>query len=249
MAGRLAGKTAFCTAAAQGIGRATALAFAAEGATVIATDLNGDKVAELAGPAIRTFALNALDPAAIIAAAAEVGPVDILFNCAGYVHQGSVLEATEADWDLAFNLNARSHFRTIRAFLPAMLAKGGGSIVNIASVAGTIKGIPNRAVYGASKAAVIGLTKSVAADYVKHGIRCNCICPGTVQSPSLNDRIAANAAAAGSVEAARAAFIARQAMGRLGTPEEMAMMAVYLASDESVFVTGQAMIVDGGISI
>jgi 2-keto-3-deoxy-L-fuconate dehydrogenase len=249
MAGRLAGKTAFCTAAAQGIGRATALAFAAEGARVIATDLHGDKVAEIAGPSIRTFALNALDPAAILAAAAEVGPVDILFNCAGYVHQGSVLEATEDDWDLAFNLNARSHFRTIRAFLPGMLDQGGGSIVNIASVAGTIKGIPNRAVYGASKAAVIGLTKAVAADYVKHGIRCNCICPGTVQSPSLNDRIAANAAAAGSLEAARAAFIARQAMGRLGTPEEMAMMAVYLASDESVFVTGQAMIVDGGISI
>jgi 2-keto-3-deoxy-L-fuconate dehydrogenase len=249
MAGRLAGKTAFCTAAAQGIGRATALAFAAEGATVVATDLNGDKVADIAGPSIRTFALNALDPAAIIAAAAEVGTVDILFNCAGYVHQGSVLDATEDDWDLAFNLNARSHFRTIRAFLPAMLAQGGGSIVNIASVAGTIKGIPNRAVYGASKAAVIGLTKSVAADYVKQGIRCNCICPGTVQSPSLDDRIAANAAAAGSLDAARAAFIARQAMGRLGTPEEMAMMAVYLASDESVFVTGQAMIVDGGISI
>jgi 2-keto-3-deoxy-L-fuconate dehydrogenase len=216
---------------------------------VVATDLNGDKVADIAGPSIRTFALNALDPAAIIAAAAEVGTVDILFNCAGYVHQGSVLDATEDDWDLAFNLNARSHFRTIRAFLPAMLAQGGGSIVNIASVAGTIKGIPNRAVYGASKAAVIGLTKSVAADYVKQGIRCNCICPGTVQSPSLDDRIAANAAAAGSLDAARAAFIARQAMGRLGTPEEMAMMAVYLASDESVFVTGQAMIVDGGISI
>ncbi len=216
---------------------------------MVATDLNGDKVADIAGPSIRTFALNALDPAAIIAAAAEVGTVDILFNCAGYVHQGSVLDATEDDWDLAFNLNARSHFRTIRAFLPAMLAQGGGSIVNIASVAGTIKGIPNRAVYGASKAAVIGLTKSVAADYVKQGIRCNCICPGTVQSPSLDDRIAANAAAAGSLDAARAAFIARQAMGRLGTPEEMAMMAVYLASDESVFVTGQAMIVDGGISI
>ena len=249
MAGRLAGKTAFCTAAAQGIGRATALAFAAEGATVIATDLNGAKVAEIAGPHIRTFALNVLDLDAVNAAAKDVGDIDILFNCAGFVHQGSVLDATEEEWDFAFNLNARSHFRTIRAFLPGMIARGGGSIVNIASVAGSIKGIPNRAVYGASKAAVIGLTKAVAADTVKQGVRCNCICPGTVQSPSLNDRIAANAAVAGSVEAARAAFIARQAMGRLGTAEEIAMMAVYLASDEAVFVTGQAMIIDGGISI
>ncbi len=249
MAGRLAGKTAFCTAAAQGIGRATALAFAAEGASVIATDLNGAKVAEIAGPNIRTFALNVLDLDAVNAAAVNAGPVDILFNCAGFVHQGSVLDATEEEWEFAFNLNARSHFRTIRAFLPGMIAKGGGSIVNIASVAGSIKGIPNRAVYGASKAAVIGLTKAVAADTVKQGVRCNCICPGTVQSPSLDDRIAANAAVAGSVEAARAAFIARQAMGRLGTAEEIAMMAVYLASDEAVFVTGQAMIIDGGIAL
>ena len=169
MAGRLAGKTAFCTAAAQGIGRATALAFAAEGARVIATDLNGDKVAEIAGPSIRTFTLDVLDPAAVIAAAANAGDIDVLFNCAGYVHQGSVLDATEDDWDFAFDLNARSHFRTIRAFLPAMLARGSGSIINIASVAGTIKGIPGRAVYGASKAAVIGLTKSVAADFVRQG--------------------------------------------------------------------------------
>jgi len=249
MAGRLAGKTAFCTAAAQGIGRATALAFAAAGASVIATDLNGAKVAEIAGPAIRTFSLDVLDKDAVIAAAAQFGAVDILFNCAGFVHQGSILEATEEDWTFAFDLNARSHFRTIRAFAPGMIAKGGGSIINIASVAGSIKGIPARAVYGASKAAVIGLTKAVAADFVKLGIRCNCICPGTVQSPSLNDRIAANAAAAGSVEAARAAFVARQAMGRLGTPEEIAMMAVFLASDESVFVTGQSMIVDGGLTI
>jgi 2-keto-3-deoxy-L-fuconate dehydrogenase len=249
MAGRLAGKTAFCTAAAQGIGRATALAFAAEGASVIATDLNGAKVAEIAGPSIRTFALDVLDQDAVIAAAKQAGDVDILFNCAGFVHQGSILEATEEDWTFAFDLNARSHFRTIRAFAPGMIAKGGGSIINIASVAGSIKGIPSRAVYGASKAAVIGLTKAVAADFVKLGVRCNCICPGTVQSPSLNDRIAANAAAAGSVEAARAAFVARQAMGRLGTPEEIAMMAVFLASDESVFVTGQSMIVDGGLTI
>ena len=249
MAGRLAGKTAFCTAAAQGIGRATALAFAAEGASVIATDLNGAKVAEIAGPSIRTFALDVLDKDAVIAAAKQVGDVDILFNCAGFVHQGNVLEATEEEWTFAFDLNARSHFRTIRAFAPGMIAKGGGSIINIASVAGSIKGIPARAVYGASKAAVIGLTKSVAADFVRQGIRCNCICPGTVQSPSLNDRIAANASVAGSVEAARAAFVARQAMGRLGTPEEIAMMAVYLASDEAVFVTGQSMIVDGGITL
>ena len=249
MAGRLAGKTAFCTAAAQGIGRATALAFAAEGANVIATDLNGAKVAEIAGPSIRTFALDVLDKDAVIAAAANAGPVDILFNCAGFVHQGSVLEATEEEWTFAFDLNARSHFRTIRAFAPGMIAKGSGSIVNIASVAGSIKGIPSRAVYGASKAAVIGLTKAVAADFVKLGVRCNCICPGTVQSPSLNDRIAANAASAGSVEAARAAFVARQAMGRLGTPEEIAMMAVYLASDDAQFVTGQAMIIDGGLTI
>jgi 2-keto-3-deoxy-L-fuconate dehydrogenase len=249
MTGRLAGKTAFCTAAAQGIGRATALAFAAEGARVIATDLNGAKVAEIAGENIRAFALDVLDADAVAAAGQHYGPVDVLFNCAGFVHQGSVLEATEAEWQFAFDLNARSHFRTIRAFLPAMLERGRGSIVNIASVAGSIKGIPNRAVYGASKAAVIGLTKAVAADVVKSGVRCNCICPGTVQSPSLNDRIAANAAVAGSVEAARAAFVARQAMGRLGTAEEIAMMAVYLASDEAVFVTGQSMIVDGGLTI
>jgi len=249
MAGRLAGKIAFCTAAAQGIGRATALAFAAEGAQVIATDLNGAKVAEIAGPSIRTFALDALNPDAVAAAAKDVGGIDVLFNCAGVVHQGTILDATEADWDFAFNLNARSHFRTIKAFLPGMLARGGGSIINIASVASSIKGIANRFVYGASKAAVIGLTKAVAIDYVKQGIRCNAICPGTVQSPSLDERIAANAAAAGSVEAARAAFVARQAMGRLGTPEEIAMMAVYLASDESVFVTGQALLIDGGIAL
>jgi 2-keto-3-deoxy-L-fuconate dehydrogenase len=249
MAGRLAGKTAFCTAAAQGIGRATALAFAAEGARVVATDLNGAKVGEIAGPGIETFALDVLDKDAVIEAAARVGTIDILFNCAGFVHQGSILEATEEEWSFAFDLNARSHFRTIRAFAPGMIAKGGGAIVNIASVAGSIKGIPSRAVYGASKAAVVGLTKAVAADFVKLGVRCNCICPGTVQSPSLNDRIAANAAAAGSVEAARAAFVARQAMGRLGTPEEIAAAAVYLASDDAQFITGQALIIDGGLTI
>lgn len=249
MAGRLAGKTAFCTAAAQGIGRATALAFVAEGAQVVATDINEAKLAEIAGPNLRTMRLDALDAAAVAAVAKTVGPVDILFNCTGFVHQGTVLDATEEDWDFAFNLNARSHFRTIKAFLPGMLQKGGGSIINIASVASNIKGIPNRFVYGASKAAVIGLTRSVAADFVRQNIRCNAICPGTVQSPSLDDRIAANAAAAGSVEAARAAFVARQAMGRLGTPEEIAAAAVYLASDDAQFVTGQSFVIDGGITL
>lgn len=249
MAGRLAGKTAFCTAAAQGIGRATALAFAAEGARVVATDINEAKLAEIAGPSIRTFRLDVLDAAAVTAAAQSVGAVDILFNCAGVVHQGTVLEATEEDWTFAFDLNARAQFRTIRAFLPGMIAKGGGAIVNIASVASSVKGVPARFVYGASKAAVIGLSRSVAADFVRQGIRCNAICPGTVQSPSLDDRIAANAAAAGSVEAARAAFVARQAMGRLGTAEEIAALAVYLASDEAQFVTGQALVIDGGLTL
>ncbi|WP_287986843.1 SDR family oxidoreductase [Acidiphilium sp.] len=249
MAGRLAGKTAFCTAAAQGIGRATALAFAAEGARVFATDINEAKLAEIAGPAIRTSRLDVLDAAAVAAAAQAAGAVDILFNCAGVVHQGTVLEATEEDWSFAFDLNARAQFRTIRAFLPGMIAKGGGAIVNIASVASSVKGVPARFVYGASKAAVIGLTRSVAADFVRQGIRCNAICPGTVQSPSLDDRIAANAAAAGSVEAARAAFVARQAMGRLGTAEEIAALAVYLASDEAQFVTGQALVIDGGLTL
>jgi 2-keto-3-deoxy-L-fuconate dehydrogenase len=246
MSQRLAGKTALLTACAQGIGRATALAFAAEGAQVIATDLNEAKLAEIDGPRITTRRLDVLDPTAIAALAVDLGPIDILFNCAGFVHQGTILEATEAEWDFAFNLNVRSMFRLIQAFLPGMIHHGGGSIVNMASAAGSIKGAPGRFVYGTTKAAVIGLTKSVAADFVKSGIRCNAICPGTIQSPSLDERIAANAAGAGSVEAARSQFIARQAMGRLGKPEEIAALATYLASDEAQFVTGQAIVIDGG---
>jgi 2-keto-3-deoxy-L-fuconate dehydrogenase len=245
MAGRLAGKTAFITAAAQGIGRATALAYAAEGARVIATDLNRDGLAPLAGPSITVHRLDATDPADIARVAGLSGPVDVLFNCAGFVHQGTILDATEAEWDFAFALNVRSMFHTIRAFLPGMLARG-GSIINMSSAASSIKGAPNRFVYGTTKAAVIGLTRSVAADFVKQGVRCNAICPGTVQTPSLDDRIAANAAAAGSLEAARTGFIARQAMGRLGTPEEIAALAVYLGSDETQFITGQAIVIDGG---
>jgi len=246
MAGRLAGKTAFITAAAQGIGRATALAYAAEGARVIATDLNEAKLAEIAGESIEVHRLDATQADDIARVAMAVGPVDVLFNCAGFVHQGTILDATEAEWDFAFALNVRSMFHTIRAFLPGMLTAGRGSIINISSAASSIKGAPNRFVYGTTKAAVIGLTKSVAADFVKQGIRCNAICPGTVQTPSLDDRIAANAAAAGSLEAARTGFIARQAMGRLGTPEEIAALAVYLGSDETQFLTGQAVVIDGG---
>lgn len=245
---RLAGKTAFVTAAAQGIGRATALAFAAEGASVHATDIN-PKVAEIEGAGIQTFVLDARSTAQVNEAAARLGGVDILFNCAGFVHQGTVLEATDEEWDFALDLNAKSMMRTIRAFLPAMLGRGKGSIVNIASVSSNLKGVPNRFIYSASKAAVIGLTRSVAADFVGKGIRCNAICPGTVHSPSLEERIQANAAAAGSVEKARAAFVDRQPMGRLGTTEEIAKLAVYLASDDAEFVTGQAVVIDGGLTL
>ncbi len=248
MGTRLKGKTAVVTAAGQGIGRAVAEAFAHEGAQVWATDVNDQLLASLAGtPNIQTRRLDVTDAAAVQAAGQALQGVNVLFNGAGFVHAGNVLQATEADWDFAFNLNVRSMFRLIRAFLPGMLAQGGGSIVNVASAASSIKGVPNRMVYATTKAAVIGLTKSVAADFITQGIRCNAICPGTVESPSLRDRISAQAAASGqSLDAVEAAFVARQPMGRLGTTAEIAALAVYLASDESAFTTGTAMLVDGG---
>jgi 2-keto-3-deoxy-L-fuconate dehydrogenase len=249
MTGSLSGKTAFVTAAAQGIGRATALEFAAAGARVIATDVNEKLVHQIASDRIHTARLDVLHAADVAQAALDAGAVDILFNCAGFVHQGSILDATDDEWDFAFELNARSMFRTMRAFLPGMLERGHGVIINMASVASSVKGVPNRFIYSASKAAVIGMTRSVATDYVTRGIRCNCLCPGTVHTPSLDERIEANAAAAGSVEAAREAFIARQPMGRLGTPEEIAALAVYLASDAAQFITGQAVIIDGGLTL
>jgi len=247
---RLAGKTAFITAAGQGIGRAVATAFVREGARVIATDINEELLAALkADTGCTTQRLDVTDPAAIIAAAAAHGPVNVLFNGAGYVHAGTVLDCTEAEWDFAFGLNVRSQFRTIKAFVPGMLAAGGGSIINVASVAGSIKGAPNRFVYGTTKAAIIGLTKAVAADFITQGVRCNAICPGTVESPSLRDRIAAQAKASGQTLAqVEAAFVSRQPMGRLGKVDEIAALAVYLASDESSFTTGTAQVIDGGWS-
>jgi 2-keto-3-deoxy-L-fuconate dehydrogenase len=245
MPGRLEGKTAFITAAAQGIGRATVLAFAQEGARVVATDINQAKLAEL-GPGVTTQVLDVTDAEAVRAAIAAAGPLDILFNCAGIVHQGTVLDADEQDLAFAVRLNVFSMFASIQAALPGMIARGGGSIVNMASAAGSIKGAPNRCIYGTTKAAVIGLTKAVAADFVKQGIRCNAICPGTVETPSLEARIASGADASGGIEAARAAYVSRQAMGRLGSPEEIAALAVYLGSEESQFVTGQALVIDGG---
>ena len=250
MTARLHGKTAFITAAGQGIGRAVALAFVREGARVIATDIDEGLLASLkAETGCTTQRLDVTDGAAIEAAAAAHGPVHVLFNGAGFVHAGSLLDCTEADWDFAFALNVRSQFRTIKAFLPGMLAQGGGSIVNVASVVGSLKGAPNRFVYATTKAAVIGLTKSVAADFVTRGIRCNAICPGTVESPSLRDRIAAQAAASGQTLAqVEALFVGRQPMGRLGRVEEIAALALYLASDESSFTTGTAQVIDGGWS-
>ena len=250
MTHRLSGKTALVTAAGQGIGRATAEAFAAEGARVIATDINAAALAELGRiPGIAAKRLDVTDAAAVLALAAEAGAVQVLFNGAGYVHAGTILECEEADWDFSFNLNARAMYRMIRAVLPGMLSHGGGSIINIASIASSVKGMPNRFVYGASKAAVIGLTKSVAADFITRGIRCNAICPGTVESPSLRERIAAQAKASGqTVAQVEAAFVGRQPMGRLGTTAEIAALAVYLASDESAFTTGTAQLIDGGLA-
>jgi 2-keto-3-deoxy-L-fuconate dehydrogenase len=249
MPGHLDDKTAFVTAAGQGIGRETALAFAAEGARVIATDIDEAKVRPIASDSIRTAKLDVLHAADIAQAEIDAGPIDVLFNCAGIVHQGALLDATEDEWELAFDLNARSMFRTMKVFLPGMLARGHGVIINMASVASSVKGVPNRFIYSATKAALIGMTRSVATDYIRQGIRCNCICPGTVHTPSLEERIAANAAQAGSIDAARQAFVERQPMGRLGTPEEIAALAVYLASDAAQFVTGQAVIIDGGLTL
>lgn len=246
--GRLAGKTAFLTAAGQGIGQATALAFHREGAKVIATDINADLTAKLSeeAPGIETGVLDARDTDAVKKAAQAAGPVDILFNCAGFVHHGNILETDEAAWDFSYDLNVKSLWRTLQAFLPSMIENGGGSIVNMSSAAQTIKAAPNRALYSSTKAAVAALTKSVAVDFVRDGIRCNCICPGTVQSPSLEDRIKAMD---GTYEENRAAFVARQPMGRIAEPEEIAMLAVYLASDESGFTTGTENVIDGGWSL
>ena len=246
MGARLAGKTILLTAAAQGIGRASALAFANEGAHVTATDINEEGLAEIAGVAgIETRPLDVTDPAAIEAAAREIGPPDVLFNCAGFVHHGSVLSTGEDEWRFSMTLNVDSMYRMIRAFLPGMIEGGGGSIINMSSVASSIRGLPNRLAYGTTKAAVIGLTKSVAADYIRDGIRCNCICPGTVETPSLEDRIAAF----DDPVQARREFIARQPLGRLGTADEIASLAVWLASDESTYATGTAFVVDGGVSL
>jgi 2-keto-3-deoxy-L-fuconate dehydrogenase len=246
MAGRLAGKTAFITVAGQGMGKAAALAFAREGAKIWATDINAQALKALDGKeGIRTAPLDVTDEAAIARVAREVGDIDVLFNCAGIVHNGSILDATVKDWDLAFNVNVKSMFLVTRAFLPGMLKRQKGSIINMASVASSIRGLPNRCVYGASKAAVIGLTKSIAADYVRQGIRCNAISPGTVDTPSLQGRINAQADPA----QARKDFVARQPMGRLGTVDDITGILVFLASDESLFATGNAYSIDGGMTI
>ncbi len=246
MAGRLAGKVAFVTAAGQGMGRGAALAFAREGARVWATDLNARPLEELEGQdGIRTRALDVTDEASIQQTSKLVGDIDILFNCAGIVQNGTILDATPQDWDRGLAVNARSMFLVTRAFLPGMLKKGGGSIINMASVASSLRGLPNRFVYGASKAAVIGLTKSIAADFVRQGIRCNAIAPGTVDTPSLQGRIDAQA----DPVQARKDFIARQPMGRLGTVDDMVGIIVFLASDESLFATGNIYSVDGGMTI
>ena len=240
MTGKLTGKTAVITGAAQGIGRATAELFAREGARVVATDVNGAKLAELAGQGIETRVLNVLDDQAVRSVLGEIGRVDILFNCAGVVHNGTILEMTDDELEFALDLNVKALVRTTRAVLPAMLEHGDGCIINMSSVASSVKGVPNRFAYTTTKAAVIGLTKSVAADYVTKGIRCNAICPGTVESPSLQERLSAQ----GDYQAARAAFIARQPIGRIGQPEEIAELALHLAI--ATYTTGQIHIIDGG---
>jgi 2-keto-3-deoxy-L-fuconate dehydrogenase len=252
MSGRLKGKVAFVTAAGQGIGRAIAEAYVAHGATVIATDLDDGKLKGL--KKAKTFVLDVRSTDKVNALAKTVlkdfGAPDILTNCAGFVHQGTLLDCSEQDWDFSFDLNVKSIHRVLRAFLPAMLKNGGGSIINIASVASSVRGLPKRYVYGASKAAIIGLTKAMAADYIRQSIRCNAICPGTIQSPSLNERIEANSKQQGkSLKAGRQDFIDRQPIGRLGTPEEIANGAVWLASDESSYYTGQTLQIDGGMTM
>lgn len=240
--GRLAGKRALVTAAGQGIGRASALAMVREGAKVLATDVNEAALAELAAEGVETRLLNVRDPASIAAAVAAAGPLDVLFNCAGFVAAGSILDCDEESWAFSLDLNMTAMYRMCRAFLPGMLANGGGSIINMASAVGSMIAAPNRFVYGATKAGVIGLTKAIAADFITQGIRCNAICPGTVESPSLEGRLRAT----GDYEAARKAFIARQPIGRIGKAEEIAALVVYLASDESSYTTGVAHAIDGG---
>lgn len=247
MGNRLSGKKAFITAAGQGIGRASALAFAREGAMVVATDINEAALTSLKAeaPGIETRLLDVTDSTAVQAAAKAVGAVDVLFSCAGFVASGTILECEEKDYDFSFELNTKAMYRVTRAFLPAMIDNGGGSIILMSSVASSAAGVPNRFVYTASKAAVIGMTKSIAIDFITKGIRCNAICPGTVETPSLHDRINAFDDPA----AARQAFIARQPMGRLGTAEEIAALALYLASDESAYTTGVAHLIDGGLTL
>ena len=242
--GRLDGKTALVTAAGQGIGRATALMMAAEGARVIGTDVNRETLADLAKEGIKTRFLDVLDPASIAEAVAAMGAPDILFNCAGFVAAGTILDCDEAQWDFSMRLNMTAMYRMCRAFLPGMIDNGGGSIINMASVAGSVIAAPGRFVYGATKAGVIGLTKSIAADFVTKGIRCNAICPGTVQSPSLDQRLRDT----GDYDAAKASFVARQPIGRIGQPQEIAALVVYLGSDEASYTTGIAHVIDGGWS-